>query len=88
MTGHSPAPAHRHTALERLHAEADDASPPVLPAGPALVYVAPDGTPTTIDETAVDGPRDRVLCRALLRHAGKLLDDAEQQHAKNPVGFA
>lgn len=57
---------------------------PAWPAGPCLVYVhgpTPGGDPprvTVIDETAVDGARDRVVCRALLDHARQLLDDAER----------
>lgn len=62
-------------------------APAALPPGPALVYVAHDGTPTTIDETAVTSPRDRAICRALLQHAGKVLTDAEAESPKNPVGF-
>lgn len=63
------------------------AVPRALPAGPALVYVAPDGTTTAVDEQAVTGTRDRVLCRALLQRAGQVLDDAEAEVAKNPIGF-
>ncbi|SEG85386.1 hypothetical protein SAMN05216223_11653 [Actinacidiphila yanglinensis] len=45
------------------------------------------GTPTTIDETAVDGSCDRALCRVLLQNAGRVLIDAEAEVAKNPVGL-
>lgn len=67
-------------------AGASSANRPTLPTGPALVYVAPDGTTTPVDETAVTGPRDRALCRALLGRATSVLDNAEEQ-GKNPVGF-
>lgn len=60
---------------------------PALPVGPALVYIAPDGTTTPIDDTAVTGPRDRALCRALLGRASTVLDQAEEEQGKNPVGF-
>jgi hypothetical protein len=68
-------------------AGASTANRPPLPAGPALVYVAPDGTTTPVDETAVTAPRDRALCRALLGRATTVLDDAEAEQGKNPVGF-
>jgi hypothetical protein len=67
-------------------AGASTANRPPLPAGPALVYVAPDGTTTPVDETPVTSPRDRALCRALLGRATTVLDDAEAEQ-KNPVGF-
>lgn len=60
---------------------------PRLPKGPAIIYVAPSGERTTIDETAVTDPRDRALCRALLTRAGTVLTEAETTDAKHPVGF-
>jgi hypothetical protein len=69
-------------------AGASSANRSALPAGPALVYVAPDGTTTPVDDTAVTGPRDRALCRALLGRASVVLDQAEEEQGKNPVGFA
>lgn len=56
--------------------------------GPALVYRHTDGREeTTIDTTAVTDDRQRAVCRALLNHALTLLDDAEADGKKNPVGF-
>lgn len=68
-------------------AGASSANRPTLPTGPALVYVAPDGTTTPVDETAVTSHRDRALCRALLGRAATVLDEAEAQQEKHPVGF-
>ncbi|GHC36861.1 MULTISPECIES: hypothetical protein [Streptomyces rochei group] len=50
--------------------------------GPALVYIsspALNGTHAIarVDLNAVETPRERALCRALLHHALALLDDAE-----------
>lgn len=66
-------------------AGASSANP--LPTGPALAYIAPSGTVTAIDETAVTDARDRALCRALLTRAGTVLTEAETATDKNPVGF-
>lgn len=54
--------------------------------GPALVYTSspdPNGTQTVtrVDLTAVEEPRERALCRALLHHALSVLDDADNLHA-------
>lgn len=49
--------------------------------GPSLIYTYPDGHDTTsvvlVDRIAVDNPRERAICRALLLHALTLLDAAE-----------
>lgn len=59
--------------------------------GPGLTYTsaATAGTWTTthVDHQAVTSPRDRAICRALLKHALTLLDAAEAEDKKNPVGF-
>jgi transcriptional regulator with XRE-family HTH domain len=58
--------------------------------GPALLFVSGDGqiTHTTeVDRVAVGDPRERALCRALLTHATALLDKAERDGARHPVGF-
>jgi hypothetical protein len=53
-----------------------------LPNGPYLAYGvadAPDGTHEVrmIDREALDNPRERAICRALLLHAIALLDESE-----------
>lgn len=59
--------------------------------GPGLTYTsaASAGTWTTtpVDHQAVSTPRDRAICRALLKHALSLLDAAEAEDKKHPVGF-
>lgn len=59
--------------------------------GPGLTYTsaAAAGTWTTtpVDHEAVTAPRDRAICRALLKHALTLLDAAEAEDKRNPVGF-
>lgn len=49
--------------------------------GPCLIYISPDGqgltSLTLVDRVAVDDPRERAICRALLLHALALLDEAE-----------
>jgi hypothetical protein len=52
--------------------------------GPRLTYrtdATPDGVWTCIDvdRAAPANPRDRAICRALLTHALRLLDEAEQE---------
>lgn len=52
--------------------------------GPRLTYrtdVTSDGTWSLIDvdRAAPADPRDRAICRALLTHALRLLDEAEQE---------
>lgn len=58
-----------------------------LPTGPAIIYIAPTGEHTVIDQTAVATPRDRALCRALLDRAGTILTEAETASTKHPIGF-
>lgn len=54
--------------------------------GPRLTFTAgpgPSGTEAYIDvdRVAPSDPRDRALCRALLTHALRLLDEAEADRA-------
>lgn len=88
-TGHRPTlqPARTKPGTPPAGPAGASSARPSLPAGPALVYVSPDGTTTPVDETPVTGPRDRALCRALLGRAGAVLDQAEEEQGKNPVGF-
>ncbi|WP_405893811.1 hypothetical protein OG272_16125 [Streptomyces sp. NBC_00104] len=58
--------------------------PATFPPGPTLAYVStaetgPDATHRIqlVDLDALDDPRERALCRALLLHALALLDDSE-----------
>lgn len=50
--------------------------------GPILVFTSPNGqglgvNTTFVDREAVQDPRERAICRALLLHALSLLDQAE-----------
>lgn len=54
--------------------------------GPLIAYRSTTGTYTAIDTEAVTDERERAICRALLDHALKLLDTADEP-PKNPVGF-
>lgn len=54
--------------------------------GPRLTFTAgpgPTGTEayTDVDRRAPSDPRERALCRALLTHALRLLDEAEADRA-------
>lgn len=58
--------------------------------GPKLLFVSSGArgqhtTVTHIDTTAVEDPRERALCRALLQHALALLDASEPT---SPTGSA
>jgi hypothetical protein len=45
---------------------------------PRLVYAHTDGQGVTnVDRAPVNDPRERALCRALLTHALRLLDESE-----------
>lgn len=57
------------------------------PTGPQLTFTAgPDASGnalmTDVDRTAPTDPRDRAICRALLLHALRLLNEADQQDRK------
>ncbi|MEW2068432.1 hypothetical protein [Streptomyces sp. NPDC007346] len=58
--------------------------PPGPPPGPRLQYVSSPGlsggftTAYAIDQTPLDDPRERAICRGLLLHALTLLDNQER----------
>lgn len=56
--------------------------------GPLIAYRSTTGAYTAIDTQPVTDDRERAVCRALLTHALKLLDEQEAADARNPVGFA
>ena len=63
---------------------------PVLPEGPALLYVTTAGTTVPVDREALDARRARRLFRALAGQAGELADKADERDEdgpKHPVGF-
>ncbi|MFJ9027590.1 hypothetical protein ACIRQP_03540 [Streptomyces sp. NPDC102274] len=55
--------------------------------GPLIAYRSTTGTYTAIDTEAVTDDRERAVCRALLTHALKLLDEQDKA-PKPPIGFA